>query len=176
MTSDNGSSRAFKPLPSVQAEPCVARAFRRPGRYRFPPCPANIHSWGSRVVARTDQDVAPIEASRECGVRARFSRDLTITKLGVGVLGGAPCCGRNRLDERAPTRSPSLALYHIATEQACDQPVLKLWNESRTNRARIADSIPVRIRSRLPLVARRADTPKSCKAAKRETTAFRRIR
>src|SRR5258708_2958268 len=109
-------------------------------------------------------------------VRSRFSRDLTITKLGVGALGGTPRSGRNCLDGRAPTESPSLALYHIAREQACDQPVLKLWNESRTNRARIADSIPVRIRSRLPLVARRADTPKSCKAAKCETAAFRRIR
>jgi len=35
-------------------------------------------------------------------------------------------------------------LYHYAT---VEKLVFKLWNESRTNRARIADSPPVRIRS-----------------------------
>jgi hypothetical protein len=34
-----------------------------------------------------------------------------------------------------------------------NEPVLKLWNESGTNRARIADSASVRIRSRLDVDA-----------------------
>src|SRR5690242_2555952 len=37
---------------------------------------------------------------------------------------------------------PVASLYHNATGES---PVLKLWNESRTNRGRIADSIPVRL-------------------------------
>jgi hypothetical protein len=41
-------------------------------------------------------------------------------------------------------------------------PVLKLWNESRTNRARIADSIHVGFRSRPHIVGGRSPTTKSC--------------
>ena len=41
-------------------------------------------------------------------------------------------------------------------------PVLKLWNESRTNRARIADSLHVRFRSRPHIVADQSPTTKSC--------------
>src|SRR5262245_51969177 len=47
-----------------------------------------------------------------------------------------------------PPPFPSL-LYHNATGE---KPVVKLWNESRTNRGRIADSLPVGFRS-LPYLA-----------------------
>jgi hypothetical protein len=41
-------------------------------------------------------------------------------------------------------------------------PVLRLWNESRTNRARIADSIPIGFRSRPHIVGGGSATTKSC--------------
>jgi hypothetical protein len=47
-------------------------------------------------------------------------------------------------------------------ESPVGSPVLKLWNESRTNRARIADSIHVGFRSRPHIVADRSPTTKSC--------------
>jgi hypothetical protein len=43
------------------------------------------------------------------------------------------------------------------------EPLLSRWNESRTNRARIADSGPVGIRSRQYVVALAVLTTKSCK-------------
>jgi hypothetical protein len=54
-----------------------------------------------------------------------------------------------------------------ASGKAVGAPVLKLWNESRTNRARIADSVIVGIRSRRHLVARPLRATKSCKRSKR---------
>jgi hypothetical protein len=51
--------------------------------------------------------------------------------------------------------------------KGCGSPVLKLWNESRTNRARIADSVVVGIRSRPYLVAQPLHATKSCKRSKR---------
>src|SRR5262245_57402693 len=51
-------------------------------------------------------------------------------------------------------------------ERPVASSVLKLWNESRTNRARIADSIPVGIRSRPHLVACPGRPTKSCKGKK----------
>jgi hypothetical protein len=50
-----------------------------------------------------------------------------------------------------------------ATKSLVGSPVFKLWNESRTNRARIADSTVVRIRSRRHVVARSGRTTTSCK-------------
>jgi hypothetical protein len=47
-------------------------------------------------------------------------------------------------------------------ESPVGSPVFKLWNESRTNRARIADSIHVGFRSRPHIVADRSPTTKSC--------------
>src|SRR5262245_23337685 len=50
---------------------------------------------------------------------------------------------------KGPPPFPSLFMYHNATG---GKPVIKLWNESRTNRGRIADSPPVGFRS-LPYLA-----------------------
>jgi hypothetical protein len=50
-----------------------------------------------------------------------------------------------------------------ATKSLVGRPVFKLWNESRTNRARIADSTIVRIRSRRHVVAPSGRTTTSCK-------------
>ncbi len=68
-------------------------------------------------------------------------------------------CATLRRNRRVPSRGQSRV-------QACAKPVLKLWNESGTNRARIADSHPVGLCSRPYLVAPRTGTPKSGKAAR----------
>src|SRR5215469_15919539 len=65
---------------------------------------------------------------------------------------------------RSPDRNGQIRRARQATGKAVGAPVLKLWNESRTNRARIADSVVVGIRSRPHLVARRLRTTKSCQA------------
>jgi len=54
--------------------------------------------------------------------------------------------------------------YHtMRRDKAVMSSVLNLWNESRTNRARIADSAVVGIRSRPHLVAGPATATRSCK-------------
>ena len=64
-----------------------------------------------------------------------------------------------------PALGPGWGLSRYqARGKLCGRPVLKLWNESRTNRARIADSTVVRIRSRPHVVACGAPTTKSCNA------------
>jgi len=48
-----------------------------------------------------------------------------------------------------PAGAPCTTMQHgTRCGETPDIHVLKLWNESRTNRARIADSPPVRVRSR----------------------------
>lgn len=64
-----------------------------------------------------------------------------------------------------PALGPGWGLSRYqARGKLCGRPVLKLWNESRTNRARIADSTVVRIRSRPHVVACGSPTTKSCNA------------
>jgi hypothetical protein len=74
------------------------------------------------------------------------------------------------LSGRSPDRNGQIGqIRHArqASEKAVGAPVLKLWNESRTNRARIADSVIVGIRSRQHLVGRPLRATKSCKRSKK---------
>ena len=71
---------------------------------------------------------------------------------------------------RSPDRNGQIGQIRPArqaSEKAVGAPVLKLWNESRTNRARIADSVVVGIRSRPHLVGRPLRATKSCKRSKK---------
>ena len=76
----------------------------------------------------------------------------------------------DRVSVAASDISPGLSsfVYHNATGKGPvrlrERPVLKLWNESGTNRARIADSMPVGIRSRPHLALSGARTPRSSRA------------
>jgi hypothetical protein len=78
---------------------------------------------------------------------------------------GAPSLHRRHFPgtaEGCPSRRHSFGRPAMTGEGPVGSPVLKLWNESRTNRARIADSIHVGFRSRPHIVAGRSPTTKSC--------------
>jgi hypothetical protein len=65
--------------------------------------------------------------------------------------------------DRAKRARSTTAHCRITALPDGERPVIKLWNESRTNRARIADSLAVGIRSRRHLVAASVPTTKSGK-------------
>ena len=117
---------------------------------------------------------APLQTGGRCAQSAIMSRQ-------------EPCCPRVGLVDFRPRRGgetgagpvPSLRAFSrqcqgLPIAAARDRPaarrrgspvgspVLKLWNESRTNRARIADSIPVGFRSRPYIVVGRCPATKSC--------------
>jgi hypothetical protein len=91
------------------------------------------------------------------GSARRFS---TSAEGGSGALHGAhfPGTAEGCLSRRQGLRRAR----DKQRESPVGSPVLKLWNESRTNRARIADSIHVGFRSRPHIVADRSPTTKSC--------------
>jgi len=82
---------------------------------------------------------------------AQFSNRATAGRVERGPYSG-----------HSPDRNGQIKARSQATGKVCGEPVLSLWNESRTNRARIADSVLVGIRSRPHLVARPVRTTKSC--------------
>jgi len=65
--------------------------------------------------------------------------------------------------DRAKDARSTTAHCRITALPGRGKPVIKLWNESRTNRARIADSVAVGIRSRRHLVVASVLTTKSGK-------------
>src|SRR5262245_38372667 len=73
---------------------------------------------------------------------------------------------RRRNSDHARRARSTTVHCRIMALPAGGRPVIKLWNESRTNRARIADSIAVGIRSRRHLVVVSLLTTKSGKHAK----------
>jgi hypothetical protein len=87
----------------------------------------------------------------------------------------AECSGQGRSLARlreqwqTPCEMPhfSTSNHRVELSRTCHrpsaEPLLSRWNESRTNRARIADSGPVGIRSRQYVVALAVLTTKSCK-------------
>src|SRR5215469_13346243 len=86
--------------------------------------------------------------------KPRASGENTRHSSGPSDIAFCPFARSQRADKaRAPNHG-----------KAVGAPVLKLWNESRTNRARIADSVVVGIRSRPHLVAWPLHATKSCKA------------
>jgi hypothetical protein len=88
---------------------------------------------------------APVGASRDillcapASTRNHWSCVLAVTSSGLAL-------GRWRIHPR-PDASAKAGVHPQAALQAGEAPVysvvLKLWNESRTNRARIADSLLV---------------------------------
>src|SRR5262245_12688069 len=143
------ASMAFGPHRSGRAEkasaPChhpLVRRLRLACEHRLP---APLDDQSRRRGARG----AAIDAARV---------DVPIARSVLGMPFAHQC-------DRRPDPPPhDQAIRTIPPwERPVASSVLKLWNESRTNRARIADSIPVGIRSRPHLVAWPGHTTKSCK-------------
>jgi hypothetical protein len=111
------------------------------------------------------------QATRFCGVRwnrCPFGASFRGTG-GAGTALASRAAGLTAANRRQLAAA-------TATESVVGSPVFKLWNESRTNRARIADSLLVRIRSRRHVVACSGHTTTSCKwrrLAKRSRAAIR---
>jgi hypothetical protein len=92
------------------------------------------------------------------------------TRFGPGAPPPADCAvqrWRSAGTSRAPlARALRCLRTTMRRDKAVMSSVLNLWNESRTNRARIADSAAVGIRSRPHLVAPPAHATRSCKPCK----------
>src|SRR5215831_9903380 len=87
--------------------------------------------------------------------------------VGASVRGKRESSEARRRNSDHARRARSTTVHRrIMALPAGGRPVIKLWNESRTNRARIADSIAVGIRSRRHLVVVSLLTTKSGKHAK----------
>jgi hypothetical protein len=99
---------------------------------------------------RGEWPAARIHTRERRNVRGKVGRDFASS--------GRPCpkCPTSRLQTIGGELSRT-------SHKLSAEPLLSRWNESRTNRARIADSGPVGIRSRQYVVALAVLTTKSCK-------------
>src|ERR1700721_2089591 len=79
--------------------------------------------------------------------RPENGRDAGPTKAYVTTDRGGEGDGPQGSGKTRRERSPALR-YVSVSQRAVEKPVIKMWNESGTNRARIGDSVPVCFRSR----------------------------
>jgi hypothetical protein len=139
---------------------------------RLQPPPRHRRRYGSEVSTSPVPHSRTRQSQARAKRRARFGACARTTPV-RRVL--PRHCARSRAAGLTAANRPHLAAA-MARESLVGSPVFKLWNESRTNRARIADSMLVRIRSRRHVVACSGHTTTSCKwrrLAKRGRAAIR---
>jgi hypothetical protein len=163
---DNRSSRAVKVLPSVRAVPRAARAFRRAEHNVF----RHVRQTSIRTGSRVGASVTPAARATPTGNRRGSAREIlartaklfpscspsptpfrwlkgacatpmhqvaVVVRAATGRRPGR--CGAYRCPGSSSIPKDTCATMRRG--KPATSPLIKLWNDSGTNRARIADSL-----------------------------------